>query len=130
MTHVPRMNVSSRLWLAAAGILGGSGVVIAAVLAHRAGALDVAGHALARTALEMQMWHALALLGLAALGAVRGRSVSLTLSGAGFVLGTGMFCGAVYAAALGAAPGLPVAPVGGTLLILAWFALVFGALRG
>lgn len=125
----PPFDPFARLWLAAAGLLGASGVVVAALLAHRGAALAPDSLALARTALEMQIWHALALLGVAALSTARGGDRVLRLAGAGFVLGTLAFCGAVYAAALRAPPGWPVAPVGGTLLILAWAALVVAAVR-
>lgn len=128
-TTTQRLAPLTRLWLATAGLFGSSGMVIAALLAHRAAGVAPAGLALAHTALEIQIWHALALLGIAAL-CERRHSRVLSLAGAGFVLGTLAFSGAVYAAALGAPPGWPIAPVGGTLLILSWAALVAAAAAG
>jgi uncharacterized membrane protein YgdD (TMEM256/DUF423 family) len=63
-----------------------------------------------------QMWHGLALLGLGAAGAI-GRGPAL-----GFLVGTLLFSGSLYALALGA-PGAwmgPVTPIGGVVLIVSW----------
>ncbi len=50
-------------------------------------------------------------------------------AGAAFTLGLLAFCGAVYALALGGVRIGPLAPVGGTLLMLGWLLLALSALR-
>jgi uncharacterized membrane protein YgdD (TMEM256/DUF423 family) len=74
-----------------------------------------------RSALEMQGWHALALLG-CGLWAPRGGRLA-DCAGAAFAAGIVLFCGAVYAQGLfGMRVGM-AAPVGGTLLMLGWLML-------
>jgi len=51
------------------------------------------------------------------------------MAGLGFILGTLLFCGAVYASALGGIRLGSVAPTGGTILMLAWALLAVSALR-
>jgi uncharacterized membrane protein YgdD (TMEM256/DUF423 family) len=74
------------------------------------------------TAIEMQMWHALALIGcgiLARISPARG----VTLAGIGFALGTILFCGAVYSIALAGIELPGVAPTGGFLVMAGWVCL-------
>ena len=51
------------------------------------------------------------------------------LAGAGFALGLLLFCGGVYASAIGGVSLGPVAPVGGSLLMAGWAMLAVSALR-
>lgn len=83
---------------------------------------------MAHSALEMQMWHALALLALGL--TTQGRPAkALALGGCGLLLGTLLFCGGVYFTAFTGAHAAHVAPTGGSLLILSWLCLAFGWLR-
>ncbi len=114
-----------RGWVALGGLAGLLAVAAAAGAAH----LPVeAGEARAlASAVQMQGWHALALLGCGLWGA-RGGGLTHAAGGA-FALGTLLFCGTVYAGALGG-PHLGVlAPVGGSLLMLGWALLGLSALR-
>ena len=99
---------------------------MAAVAAHLGPALDAHRQGMLRQGVEMQMWHALALLGAGA--ALRRADVWSVLAVAGLVLGTLAFCGGVYGLALGVETGR-LAPVGGSVLIGSWLLLgVVGAL--
>lgn len=120
------MNTDSyRGWVALGALAGLMAVAAAAGAAH----LPVeAGEARAiASAVQMQGWHALALLGCGLWGAQGGRLAHA--AGGAFALGMLLFCGTVYAGALGG-PRLGVlAPVGGGLLMLGWALLGLSALR-
>nr|WP_083965438.1 DUF423 domain-containing protein [Dokdonella koreensis] len=115
--------------LLAAGF-GGSGVVAGAFGAHALkGLLGADALAVWGTAVQYQLWHALALLGLAALApalparAVRGIAWA-------FAAGIVLFCGSLYLLALGAPRGLgPLTPIGGLALIGGWAGLAWAAWR-
>ena len=89
--------------------------------------LDPAALRMVSSAVQMQGWHAPALV-LAGIWAPRG-GLFAHLAGAAFALGLLLFCGAVYSLALrGVSWGL-VAPTGGMLLMLGWALLGLSALR-
>jgi len=82
-----------------------------------------------KTGAEYQMYHSLALLavGLAAARATRRRA--LDLAGWSFLLGIVLFSGSLYALTLtGATYWVFVTPIGGTLFLVGWGALVFAAI--
>ena len=116
-----------RIWIGLGGLAGAAAVAMAAYAAHGlpASMPELAQRQLA-AALQMQGWHALALLGVG-LWAPRGRSLA---HAAGFAFGLGLllFCSAVYLLVLRGVhlPGL--APAGGTLLIAGWVLLAASAL--
>jgi uncharacterized membrane protein YgdD (TMEM256/DUF423 family) len=112
-----------RLWLGLAGLLGLTGVIMAALAAHALpGRLTPAALGLVHTAIEMQMWHALALLACGILARTHpGRRVML--AGGCFTLGTVLFCGAVYSLALTGLELPAVAPTGGFLVMAGWLSL-------
>ncbi|HET6196197.1 MAG TPA: DUF423 domain-containing protein [Acetobacteraceae bacterium] len=112
-----------RTWIALGALAGLTAVAMAALAAH---GLDQAALAMARSALEMQGWHALALLA-CGLWAPRGGRLA-DCAGAAFVLGIVLFCGAIYALALWGVRVPVVPPVGGTLLMLGWLLLGLSAL--
>ncbi|MBC9177083.1 DUF423 domain-containing protein [Pseudoroseomonas ludipueritiae] len=114
-----------RLWLVLGALSGGVAVGLSAWAAH---GLDPAQAALASSALTMQGWHALALLATGLLAGHR-RGWLAHLAGGGFVLGTLCFCGAVWWRALTGGSLGSVAPLGGTLLMLAWLLLALAAGR-
>jgi uncharacterized membrane protein YgdD (TMEM256/DUF423 family) len=114
-----------RLFMAV-GALAGLGAVGMAAYAAHAG-LDPARTAALASGVQMQGWHALALLA-TAIWAERGGWLA-RLAGFGFIAGLLLFCGAVYASALGGVHMGPVAPTGGTILMLAWAALAASAIR-
>ena len=112
-----------RVWLALAGVNGLLGVALGAYAAHGLTAPPERVE-IFRTAVSYQMWHALALLGVAVLRANR-PSLTLDIAGALFVTGLLLFCGTLYAIGLaGAAPVRLAAPVGGLALMAGWAALI------
>jgi uncharacterized membrane protein YgdD (TMEM256/DUF423 family) len=116
-----------RLWLALGALAGLGAVALSAWAAHGA-RLDPGRLAALQSGITMQGWHALALLATGLLAERRG-GLPVQLAGAGFALGMLLFCGALYAAAIGGVSLGGVAPVGGVLLMLGWASLFVAALR-
>ncbi len=136
-----------RTWIGLGALAGLGAVMMAAVAAHlvpgQLAPAQLASAQLApdsaspraadmlRDAIQMQGWHALALLA-CGLWAGRGGRLAARLTdcaGAAFAAGLLLFCGAVYALVL-AGTRLPmVAPIGGSLLMLGWALLAASALR-
>ena len=113
-----------RLAVVLAGLMGASGVVLAAASAHQADAARLA------SASSMLLFHASAVIGAALLtghGIAR-RILGLTAT-FGFVAGAALFAGDL-AMRQYAGHGLftMAAPTGGTLLILSWLVLAIAAL--
>jgi uncharacterized membrane protein YgdD (TMEM256/DUF423 family) len=120
-------SMIQRLCVLLGGLAGAAGVAMAAVAAHGLGALTPVALAAVHSAVEMQVWHAIALLGVAAWlprGGVMSRAAAV-----GFVVGIVLFCGGVYGHELAGLPVGVAAPIGGTILIVAWVALAGSALR-
>jgi len=120
----PRMQ---RLWIAAGGIAGCLAVAMAAVAAHALGGLPADRVGMVESAIRMQGWHGLALLFCGLWSPRAGRLADA--AGAAFLAGLVLFCGAVYALALGGVATGPVAPTGGVLLMLGWLLLAVSAVR-
>ncbi|GGC64804.1 membrane protein [Siccirubricoccus deserti] len=117
-----------RPWLFIGALLGLTAVGLAAWAAHGAPArLDPARLAMLRSGIEMQGWHALALLA-TGLWAERRGGLLPQLAGLAFALGALLFCGGVYSAAIGGVSLGPVAPIGGTTLMAGWALLGVSAL--
>ncbi len=114
-----------RLWLVLGSLSGSAAVGLAAWAAH---GLEAAQAAQVSSALTMQGWHALALLATGLLAERRG-GVLVNLAGAGFALGALAFCFAIWWRALTGTSLGPVAPLGGTTLMLAWLFLAAAAAR-
>lgn len=112
--------------VAAGGLLGAAGVMLGAFAAHAlTGRLSAQQAQWWHTAVEYQLWHALALLLVAVLGFGHARLV-----GSLFGAGTLIFSGTLYAMALGAPRWLgAVTPLGGLALIGGWLLLGLSALR-
>jgi len=113
----------------AAAVAGASAVLLGALGAHalRAG-LSAAMLDVWETAVRFQFWHALA-LAVCALPArrTRARRVAAML----FVLGIVLFCGSLYALALGAPRVVGIAtPLGGMAFVGGWIALGAALYRG
>ncbi len=103
-------------------LAGASAVLLGAYGAHGlsevAAARDVA---VWRTAVRFQFWHVLA-LGLVALSAGGGRSRGVAAWA--FAAGIVLFCGSLYALALGAPRAVGFAtPAGGVAFVVGWVAL-------
>jgi uncharacterized membrane protein YgdD (TMEM256/DUF423 family) len=114
-------------YLAAAGLNGAMGVALGAWAAHGLeDRLPPAALDWIRTGASYQLWHAAALLGLAAVAA-RHASRLIALAGIGLGLGALLFGGSLYLYAWTGQGWLAVVtPIGGALMIAGWLA-VFGA---
>ncbi len=126
---------TQRFCLVAAGLLGAMAIALGAFHAHGLeswlGRYGLPGELLERrmdnveSGVRYQMFHALALLGLAAL---RQESKSRLLGwiAAGFMLGTFFFSGSLYAIVFTGQTWFGmVAPLGGLTLIVSWAGLMF-----
>ncbi len=120
-----------RIWIGLGALAGLGAVVMAAVAAHLVPeSADPRVGAMLRNAIQMQGWHALALLA-CGVWVERGGRVAARVAncaGAAFAAGVVLFCGAVYALALGGVRLPMVAPIGGSLLMLGWALLAASAL--
>lgn len=105
-----------KAWLGLIGLIGFSAVALGAVGAHAGLAADAA--ALAEKASWYQLLHAVALLSVSG-SESKWRWITYT----GWLGGIIFFCGSLYAKAFGMAAGAPLAPFGGTLLMLGWLFL-------
>lgn len=122
-------------WIPLAALLGLTGVGMAAYASHGLGFItDPVAREAARATLQMavqqQMFHALALLGVGIL-TVQGRGNRwLCAAGALFTLGVLLFAGLIYLRTFtGIETFRPFVPWGGTCLMLAWLALGVGGYR-
>jgi uncharacterized membrane protein YgdD (TMEM256/DUF423 family) len=131
MKVTPMLPLWSRIFVALGGVAGCGAVAMAAVAAHALPQrLDAKALAGVQGAIQMQGWHAIALL-LAALLALRLTGPALLaahLAGGAFALGLLLFCGAVYAHDLGGISLGRTAPTGGLLLMAGWLLLAASAL--
>jgi uncharacterized membrane protein YgdD (TMEM256/DUF423 family) len=117
----------ARLWIAVGALAGLLAVALAAVAAHRLASIGPARMEMLRIGLQMQAWHALALL-FCGVWAPRGGWLA-DAAGAAFALGLLLFCGAVDTLAISGASLGVLAPIGGTLLMVGWALLLASALR-
>jgi uncharacterized membrane protein YgdD (TMEM256/DUF423 family) len=106
-------------WLV--GVAGASAVLLGAFGAHALrGVLDPAGRELWRTASQYHFWHALAWAVACLSPAGKARRIALCA----FALGIVLFCGSLYALALGAPRWCgAITPLGGMAFIVGWVAL-------
>lgn len=125
--------MGGKIWIALAGLLGAVGVAMGAYASHGLGfiadaAMREAARATLQTAVQQQMMHALALLGVGAL-ALRAESRLLALAGLLFTVGVLLFSGLIYLRILGGVDSLrALVPWGGTCLIAGWLALAVAGL--
>jgi uncharacterized membrane protein YgdD (TMEM256/DUF423 family) len=89
--------------------------------------LDPALFSTFQTAVQYQMYHSLALLMLIALQQ-QAPSRWLNRSGICFAFGIFLFCGSLYALALGSSPWFgPITPIGGLAFLGGWLCLAIAA---
>ena len=118
----------TQLFLIAGALYGATGVLLGAFGAHAlASRLSASSASSWDTAVQYQLVHALALVGVGVLGRLAGTQLlplSLTVSGWSFIIGVLFFSGSLYALAL-EGPRLvgPVTPVGGVAFVVGWLAL-------
>lgn len=113
-----------RIWIGLGGLAGFGAVAMAAVGAH---GVDAAVRPILQQGVQMEGWHALALVAVALWRPRGGRLADA--AGVAFAVGMLLFCSAVYSLALRAVSLGLVAPVGGTLLMLGWLLLAASAVR-
>ena len=120
------MGNETRWILFAGALLGGLGVALGAFGAHALkSSVDAMRLGWWNTAVQYQLWHAVALVALAALP-LPGRGLAAGL----MIAGTLVFAGTLYVMALTGLRWLgAVTPIGGLLLIAGWGALAWAALR-
>jgi uncharacterized membrane protein YgdD (TMEM256/DUF423 family) len=114
-----------RIWIGLGSLAGFGAVAMAAYAAHGIG--DAASLRIVSSAVQMQGWHALALLGVGLWAPRSGRLAQA--AGLAFAVGLVLFCGALYSLGLTGVSLGPLAPTGGTLLMLGWLLLGLSALR-
>ncbi|HSG66059.1 MAG TPA: DUF423 domain-containing protein [Gammaproteobacteria bacterium] len=123
------MNTTSRtfLTLAAAALL--LATALGAYGAHAlAATLPPARMSAYGTAVDYQFYHGLGLLAVALLTERYPQRRAFRVAGFLLVVGIVLFCGALYATSFGASAAVGLAaPVGGTMLMLAWLTLAIGA---
>jgi uncharacterized membrane protein YgdD (TMEM256/DUF423 family) len=120
-----------RTFLLVGAALGFLGVTFGAFGAHGLkGRLSPEMLAVFETAVRYQMYHALALLIVAAAIGHLGSARLLVLAGWLFFAGIVLFSGSLYAMALGAGSLGVVTPLGGLLFLTGWACLVLFALAG
>jgi uncharacterized membrane protein YgdD (TMEM256/DUF423 family) len=120
----------SRVSIIVAALLGALAVALGAFGAHSLrGVLDERALSTWHTAVDYQFWHALALLGCGVLARSQADGALRTATCA-CIVGSLLFCGSLYALALGA-PRIVgiVTPFGGVALIIGWVALGIHAWR-
>lgn len=127
-------RTGERLFLVCGALLGLSTVAMGAVAAHLPDRLLAdGGRALLRSAVQMQGWHAAALLATGLL-AERRDGWPLRLAGAAFLLGILCFCAGLYALAFAGGSSAAqaighAAPFGGSVLMAGWLLLALACLR-
>jgi uncharacterized membrane protein YgdD (TMEM256/DUF423 family) len=123
--------MASRVFLAIAAILGGSGVAGGAFASHALKSM-LSDRALAifETGVRYQMYHAIALLavGLLLTRAQTGRTL-LTVTGGAFIAGIALFSGSLYALSLSGIQWLgAITPIGGVAFLIGWGCLTIAAI--
>jgi uncharacterized membrane protein YgdD (TMEM256/DUF423 family) len=114
-----------RIWIGLGSLSGLGAVAMAAFAAH--GIANDTSLRIVSSGVQMQGWHALALLGIGRWAPRGGRLADA--AGAAFAVGLVLFCGAVYSLALARVSWGLLAPVGGILLMIGWVLLGASALR-
>ena len=117
----------AKFFIVFGALAGLTAVALAAAAAHALPArLDAARLLMVQSAIQMQGWHALALV-MTGIWVERGGRLASCAGGA-FAVGLLLFCGAVYTLALTGVRLGPLAPTGGVLLMLGWALLGASAL--
>ncbi len=113
-----------RVFVGLGGLAGLTGMAMSVYAAH---VMTGAAQASTTTAVEMQMFHALALL-FVAMWARRGGWL-IQLAGVAFAVGIVLFCGSIYVTYLRGVRMTEYAPAGGMFLMGGWLLLMLCAFR-
>lgn len=127
-----QMSRTSAIFIFLAGLNGLMAVLAGAWASHGSGVFPLVsgGDALAESGSRFQMFHALALLGIALaheavpapysfFSRILGTKTLLRLAGIAFIIGIAGFSGGLYASAAGTSTA-GLAPLGGTALMVGW----------
>jgi uncharacterized membrane protein YgdD (TMEM256/DUF423 family) len=114
-----------RLWIALGALAGLATVATSALAAHAFAGLDAAARDAISAAIQIQGWHAIALL-FCGLWTPRGGRLA-HFAATGFAVGLILFCAGVYSHAIWGLRLPMVAPTGGSILMLAWLTLALSA---
>lgn len=119
-----------RLWLILSGISGFVAIAAGAFGAHGLQSIaDEARLSAFETGADYHLYHALALFGLAAISQ-KLESKALTVTGWCWVVGAVMFAGPLYIYGMtGDKTLIMVTPMGGTILMIGWLALVIAGYK-
>lgn len=120
----------SRFFLLVAATSGFLAVMLGAFAAHALKSkLDSYALGIFQTGVTYQMYHALALFGVAILLSLYPGKL-LQWAGYSFIFGTVLFCGSLYWLAFGAPRWVgPITPLGGTGFLIGWLCLAIAALQ-
>lgn len=120
----------SRFFLLVAATSGFLAVMLGAFAAHALKSkLDSYALGIFQTGVTYQMYHALALVGVAILLSLYPGKL-LQWAGYSFIVGTLLFCGSLYWLAFGAPRWVgPITPLGGTGFLIGWLCLAIAALQ-
>lgn len=126
---IPAMQTSQRFMLAVAGVLGALGVVAGAFAAHALkDRLDASDLNAFEVGVDYQIYHAIALLALAALPGNLWESRTIRAAAWLWLAGILCFSGSLYGLAFTDWRWLgPVTPLGGTAFIAGWACIVAAA---
>ena len=122
----------ARNFLVIAALLGATGVMAGAFGAHGLrDFLTPARMETYQTAVTYQMWHALALVGIASIDThLCARAKAVVFAGYALTLGTLIFSGSLYLLVLLDLPILgAITPIGGVAMIIGWLSLAYAALH-
>jgi len=114
-----------RIWIGLGSLAGFGAVAMAAFAAHGIG--DANAARIVGSGVQMEGWHALALLGVG-LWVPRGGWLAHA-AGLAFAVGLVLFCGSVYSLGVAGVSWGILAPTGGILLMIGWLLLGASTLR-
>lgn len=115
-----------RIWLILAGLMGAQAIIIGAMSAHMD--LTIQAKNLIDKAQTYEMWHALALVGVAVLSKDNSRPV--TFAGIFFLAGVILFCGTLFLKSFWGIGLFPMsAPIGGSCFIIGWLCLAWAGIK-
>lgn len=116
-----------RIFLALAGFFGCSGVILGSYSAHGlTKVLSPDQIAIFKLGVQYQMYHAIALIGVAILTKLF-TSKLLTTAGWLFTIGILFFAGTMYSITYFTLPNIGTAPIGGIAFIVGWFLICLAA---
>lgn len=123
----PMAETMVKVFMTCAGVFGSAAVVAGAVGAHVA-QKQLGPEALNsyETAVRYMLIHAVVLLFCGTYLKLDPTSMGIKIAGGLFIVGIVLFCGTLLLHALTAVR-IPLAPIGGMALIMAWLAIAFGA---